>query len=167
MPLTEINSPFGDCLIEWNDRALSRFWLPPYESDGLTPSLVEAENAPDWVQAVVRRVQRHLAGDLQDFADVPVAWPIVSEFQRAVYRHTLAITAGRTATYGAISKSRGLGPEGSRAVGTALGTNPWPLIVPCHRVIAANGKMTGFSSPGGIRTKTRLLALEGAELMLE
>ena len=74
---------------------------------------------------------------------------------------------GTIKSYGQIAEALGLGAAGARAVGVALATNPWPLVVPCHRVVAANGKMTGFSAPGGIRTKTRLLAIEGSELLSE
>jgi len=94
-------------------------------------------------------------------------WSKVSEFQQAVYRDALTIPPGFKKSYGEISRALALGPEGARAVGAALATNPWPLIVPCHRVVSASDKMTGFSAPGGIRTKTRLLVLEGAELLSE
>jgi methylated-DNA-[protein]-cysteine S-methyltransferase len=77
------------------------------------------------------------------------------------------VKAGHTATYGEIAASIGESAAASRAVGTALGANPWPLLIPCHRVVAATGKMTGFSGPGGISTKTRLLAVEGAQLVAE
>jgi methylated-DNA-[protein]-cysteine S-methyltransferase len=97
---------------------------------------------------------------------VPLDWSRVTPFQKKVYLETRAVRAGYTTTYGAIARALGLGPEGSRSVGVAEGANPWPLIVPCHRVIASNGKMTGFSAPGGIELKTRLLALERAELPL-
>jgi methylated-DNA-[protein]-cysteine S-methyltransferase len=119
------------------------------------------------VASVILRAQRHLAGKPQDFGDVPLDWKRVGEFEAAVYRHTRAIPAGSTRTYGEIAELAASGPGSARAVGSALGANPWPLVVPCHRVVAAGGKMTGFSAPGGIRTKTRLLAIEGAQLLSE
>jgi methylated-DNA-[protein]-cysteine S-methyltransferase len=119
------------------------------------------------VQDVITRVQQHLAGALQNFSDTSIDWSSVSEFQQSVYRAARAIKPGHTQSYGEIAHTLGLGPEGARAVGVALASNPWPLIVPCHRVVSASGKMTGFSAPGGVRTKTRLLALEGAELLSE
>ncbi len=163
MPEVRFNTVLGDCRIGWEGSALTYFRLPRDVDDTLGPVAV-APDTPAWIAALIGRVQAHLSGRLQDFADVPIDWAQVSAFQQGVYRLTVGIKAGRTGTYGAIAESLGAGPAGSRAVGTALGANPWPLIVPCHRVIAVNGKMTGFSSPGGIRMKTRLLALEGAEL---
>jgi methylated-DNA-[protein]-cysteine S-methyltransferase len=119
------------------------------------------------VRRVVERVQHHLEGRLQDFTDVPLDWSRVSDFQKAVYLQTQAIKPGFKRSYGDLARELALGPEAARAVGVALATNPWPLVVPCHRVVAADGKMTGFSAPGGVRTKTRLLAIEGAELLSE
>jgi methylated-DNA-[protein]-cysteine S-methyltransferase len=119
------------------------------------------------VRAIVARVRRHFGGDLQDFSDLGLEWSLVSEFQRAVYLQTRAIRPGFVRSYGDIARALALGPESARAVGAALATNPWPLLVPCHRVVSAAGRMTGFSAPGGVLTKTRLLALEGAELLSE
>jgi methylated-DNA-[protein]-cysteine S-methyltransferase len=126
-----------------------------------------ADEVPEWVLQVIDRAKRHLRGEPQDFADARLDWSRVGAFQRAVYAATVAVRAGTTATYGEIARAIALGPEGARAVGTALATNPWPLLVPCHRVVSAGDRMTGFSAPGGIRTKTRLLVLEGAELLSE
>src|SRR5262249_41753599 len=106
-------------------------------------------------------------GRLQDFSDAAIDWSRVSDFQQAVLLRTLAVRPGYKTTYGDIAREMALGPEAARAVGVALATNPWPLIVPCHRVVSANDKMTGSSAPGGVRTKTRLLTLEGAELLSE
>ena len=93
-----------------------------------------------------------------DFSRVP---PFVGEVLRA----TLHVKSGRTATYGEIATAIGQPLAASRAVGSALGDNPWPLLIPCHRIVAADGRMTGFSGPGGVATKARLLALEGAQLL--
>ena len=162
----------GVAAIAWHEAGLTGFHLP--EDD---PVRLEAELArrgrsratpdvPAWVAAIVSRAQAHFSGVLQDFSDAPLDWTRVGEFQREVFRQTLAIRPGTTRTYGDIARALGLPPGGARAVGAALGNNPWPLLVPCHRVVAATGKITGFSAPGGVRTKTRLLALEGAELPL-
>ena len=84
-----------------------------------------------------------------------------------IYAAIAAIPPGRVASYGAIAAALGQPPGASRAVGAALGANPWPLLVPCHRIVAADGRMTGFSGPGGIKTKLRLLKLEGTQLFAE
>jgi methylated-DNA-[protein]-cysteine S-methyltransferase len=165
---------FGACGIAWGDLGLTRFSLPE-ESEALTarrlassggPSAAEG-TAPEWVGRIVARVRQHLSGDLQDFSDATFRWELVSEFQHAVYLQALLIKPGFKKSYGDIARAMALGPESARAVGVALATNPWPLLVPCHRVVSANDRMTGFSAPGGIRTKTRLLTLEGAELLSE
>ena len=151
----------GVCGIEWSDTVVTRFRLP---DEKLASGATEV---PTWVEVLKERVQRHLAGDFQDFTDVPLDYARVSSFQRAVYDASLTVKAGTTRTYGWLASAIGQPVTVSRAVGTALGQNPWPLIVPCHRFVSADGKMTGFSAPGGIKTKLRLLALEGAELFAE
>ena len=174
MPHALFPTRFGTCGIAWNDTGLSGFQLPE-ETDALTEQHLArkarsqlAEGAPpEWVQGVIGRVQQHLEGQLQDFSGTVLDWSRVTDFQEAVYRQAQAIKPGYKKSYGEIAKLMALGHEAARAVGVALATNPWPLIVPCHRVVSADDKMTGFSAPGGVRTKTRLLALEGAELLSE
>lgn len=104
---------------------------------------------------------------MQDFADLPYAWSRVSPFQRQVYEVALEVKPGQTWTYGQLAGAVGQPPAAARAIETALGQNPWPLLVPCHRFIGADGRMRGFSAPGGISTKLRLLALEGVEFFPE
>jgi methylated-DNA-[protein]-cysteine S-methyltransferase len=152
---------FGRCTIAWNDKGLTRFELPNDDASDNQESI-----PPDWVAAIIARVHRHFDGEPQNFADVPFDFSGVTPFQRCVYTAALDVVAGETRTYGWLSNSIGRGPTASRAVGTALGRNPWLLLVPCHRFIGANGKLTGFSAPGGIETKRRLLELERAELPL-
>jgi methylated-DNA-[protein]-cysteine S-methyltransferase len=159
---------FGECALAWKGEEVAGFWLPDdRRAEAHRSSAVAEAEVPGWVAALIARVRRHLDRDFQDFSGLPYDWARVSDFQKAVYLKTVAIPAGSTLSYGEVARSIGVGNEGSRAVGVALGSNPWPLLIPCHRVVASNGKMTGFSSPGGIRTKTRLLALEGAELLSE
>jgi methylated-DNA-[protein]-cysteine S-methyltransferase len=165
---------FGTCGISWNGEKLTGFQLPGQTEEHtrrrLVPNggdgLAEGE-APDWVRRVTARVRRHFEGDSQDFSDVALDWSLVSEFQRAVYLQTQLILPGFKRSYGDVARAIALGPESARAVGVALATNPWPLLVPCHRVVSANDRMAGFSAPGGVLTKTRLLTLEGAELLSE
>lgn len=161
---------WGAAGLTWNETGLVGFELPgfaPQHSGANSGADEDVDAIPDWIAAVINRVQAHFIGRLQDFRDVVLDWSRVSDFQQAVYRHTQAVKPGHTISYGEIARRMALPPAGARAVGVALASNPWPLLVPCHRVIAADGKMTGFSGPGGVRTKTRLLALEGAELLSE
>jgi methylated-DNA-[protein]-cysteine S-methyltransferase len=174
MPHTLFPTAFGTCGLAWNESGLTGFQLPE-PTEALTEQHLAAKARtkpaegplPDWVQRVVARVQQHLDGQMQDFSDVVIDWSRVSDFQQAVCLQTQAIRPGYKKSYGEIARAMALGPEAARAVGVALATNPWPLIVPCHRVVSASDKMTGFSAPGGVRTKTRLLTLEGAELLSE
>jgi methylated-DNA-[protein]-cysteine S-methyltransferase len=132
----------------------------------LPPIHCRSQRPPAWVTDIIARVQRHLTGEMQDFADLPYSWGTISDFQQQVYRAALSVKPGQTASYGQLAAASGH-PSMSREVGRALGQNPWPLLIPCHRFIGADGRMTGFSAPGGIKTKLRLLALEGAQLFAE
>ncbi|MEI6105937.1 MAG: methylated-DNA--[protein]-cysteine S-methyltransferase [Opitutae bacterium] len=174
MPHVFFPTQFGPCGLAWNETGLTGFQLPDATAElaeqhlaHKARSLPATEPPPEWVQAIIRNVQLHLEGQLQDFSGTILDWSRVSDFQRAVYLQAQAIKPGYKKSYGEIAQLMALGHESARAVGVALATNPWPLIVPCHRVVSAGDKMTGFSAPGGVRTKTRLLALEGAELLSE
>lgn len=164
MPHATFSTPLGTCAIAWNDAGLTRFLLPDPErrAGGNTEA-----DPPSWVGEVIERVKRHLTGESQDFSDVRYDFARVPDFVRNVLRATLDVKAGHTATYGELATAIGQPLAASRAVGSALGDNPWPLLIPCHRIVAATGKMTGFSGPGGVPTKVRLLALEGAQLLAE
>lgn len=116
---------------------------------------------PPQIQPVIDRARRYFAGERIDFADVPVDLGVQDLFFDRVYATVRALGWGETATYGAIAKSLGVGPEFARDVGQAMAANPVPLIVPCHRVTAANGKIGGFSAPGGSLSKARMLEIEG------
>jgi methylated-DNA-[protein]-cysteine S-methyltransferase len=150
---------FGTCALSWNENGVTSFHLPGDKA--VTDS---GDATPAWIQAIIARVQRHFDGDLQDFADLNFDFSRVTPFQQTVYAASLAVKAGETRTYGWLAEKLGRSPAAARAIGTALGRNPWPLLVPCHRFLGANGKLTGYSAPGGIATKERLLALELAEL---
>ncbi|MFZ9681906.1 MAG: methylated-DNA--[protein]-cysteine S-methyltransferase [Cephaloticoccus sp.] len=159
MPAATFDTPIGTCRLSWTDYVLTGFGLPGDGSEGTSETA-----APRWIDEIMRRVQAHLAGHHQDFSDLPYAFDRVADFPKQVYQCTLLIKPGTTWSYGDIARELGYPPSTSRAVGSALGANPWPLLVPCHRVVAADGKMTGFSGPGGVETKLRLLAIEGAQL---
>ncbi len=162
MPRATFPTALGTCALSWSETGLTGFELPevPVRGD-------DAASPPAAIAVLIARVQRHFTGELQDFSDLRYDFGRVPEFPREVYHATLAVKAGSTASYGDIAAVLGYAPGMSRAVGTALGANPWPLLVPCHRIVSADGKMTGFSGPGGVKTKLRLLALEGAQLFAE
>lgn len=157
MPACQFETPLGACSLDWEGTQVTRFGL-------LRPPLGELTEPPAWVRQLIDRVQTHLQAGQEDFVDVAYAWDRVTPFQQRVYQAALETKAGATATYGDLAKAISEVPAVSRAVGVALGQNPWPLLVPCHRFVGADGKMTGFSAPGGTNTKLQLLALEGNQL---
>ena len=174
MAHTLFPTALGTCGLAWNDAGLTGFHLPEAKAEEIERKLTARTRSqpggtarPRWVRRLVEQVQQHLEGRPQDFSEVPLDWSQVSDFQRAVYQQARAIKPGDKKSYGELARLVGHDSRAARAVGVAMATNPWPLIVPCHRVVSAGGKMTGYSAPGGVRTKTRLLVLEGAELLSE
>ena len=166
--LALFDTPIGTCAVAWSADGIVGMNLPEANAAATLarmkrrwPSAVEAEPPPQ-VQMVLQRVRALLRGENVDLADVPLDLAEVPEFNRKVYDVARAVPPGRTITYGEIAKKIGVGPEMARDVGQALGRNPIPIIVPCHRVLAASGKMGGFSANGGIATKRRMLEIEGA-----
>ena len=125
-----------------------------------SPGLRSA-SPPAQVQAVIDDARRYFAGERVGFTDVPVDLGTPEPFYDRVYAAVRALGWGETATYGAIAGMLGAGPEYARDVGQAMAANPVPLIVPCHRVTAANGRIGGFSAPGGSLSKARMLEIEG------
>ena len=177
MPHLLFSTVLGPCGLAWNDAGLTAFVLPGGDAAategglrryaGRESSAVAEEAAPPWVRELVARVQRHLNGDLQDFRQVPLDASRVSALAWRVYDAARQVPAGQTATYGDLAARLNDPAGNSRAVGAFMGSNPWPLIVPCHRIVGANGRLTGFSAAGGVRTKARLLVIEGAQLLAE
>jgi methylated-DNA-[protein]-cysteine S-methyltransferase len=122
---------------------------------------LEAGSPPSWVTQAIDSMTAHLAGAQADLSGIPLDFSGVAPFEASVYREARLIPPGSTVTYGALASR--LGDRNlARAVGQALGRNPWPIVVPCHRITAADGRTGGFSAPGGAATKLKLLELEGA-----
>jgi DNA-3-methyladenine glycosylase II len=120
-----------------------------------------ANAPPSRIAGIIKKVQRHLKGELQDFQDIDVDLEGAGQFARQVYMVCRNIPAGKTMTYGELARAIKR-PTAARSVGQALGKNPIPLIIPCHRVLASGNKPGGFSAAGGLATKERMLAIEGA-----
>ncbi|HEY42919.1 MAG TPA: methylated-DNA--[protein]-cysteine S-methyltransferase [Anaerolineae bacterium] len=108
----------------------------------------------------VRQVEEYLAGKRADF-DLPIDMRFLTDFQRAVLSAVMRVPRGEVITYGALARAIGR-PKAARAVGRALGSNPIPIVIPCHRVLASDGSLGGYSGRGGVRTKAELLRLEGS-----
>ncbi|WP_159591578.1 methylated-DNA--[protein]-cysteine S-methyltransferase [Chelativorans xinjiangense] len=158
---------FGFCGIGWTARGIARFTLPmaapAQAAEALRKRLPGSRQAaPSGATAeVVAAATRYFAGEREDFSAVVVDLEGVDPFRRAIYGAARRLGYGKTTTYGALAGEAGF-PEAARETGTALGRNPIPLIVPCHRILAAGGKLGGFSAPGGTTTKRKMLALERA-----
>lgn len=152
-------TPIGLCSIAWRGGALVRVRLP--EGDPRLARANPSGRPPQWVVDSMARIAAMLAGEPDDLADLPLDFDGIGAFEAAVYRAAREIPPGRTLTYGELAARVG-DRRHARAVGQALGRNPWPIVVPCHRVTAADGRTGGFSAPGGRDTKLRLLELEGA-----
>ncbi len=124
-----------------------------------------AGDPPPWVAALIADIQKYCAGEKIDFSAVAVDLGGIDDFRQKLYAALRGIGFGRTVTYGDLAKQLGLsGWEGARDVGEAMGSNRVPIVIPCHRVLAAGNKPGGFSAYGGITTKQKLLALEGVSL---
>lgn len=161
------DTAIGACGIAWGPRGLVGVQLPEAE-EGATrtrmarrfPALAECEPPPE-VQRAIAAIRALLDGQPLDLAEIALDLEGVSEFHQRVYAIARRIPPGRTRTYGDIAQE--LGDKGlARAVGQALGLNPFAPVVPCHRVLAAGGKWGGFSAHGGAASKLRMLAIEGA-----
>ena len=124
------------------------------------PGAMPAE-PPTEIAAVVDAATRYFAGERVDFFEAPIDLGEQPPFFARVYASVRKLGWGETTTYGAVARDLGAGPEYARDVGQAMAANPVPLIVPCHRVLAAGGKIGGFSAPGGSLSKARMLELEG------
>lgn len=162
------SSPIGRCAVVWGERGISGIYLPESRESETRARLLRRhtgaiESQPvDGVAQAIASMSAQLDGAAMDLAAIALDMSGVPAFHRRVYEVARQIPSGSTLTYGEIATrlgSRGL----ARAVGQALGSNPFPIVVPCHRVLAAGGRIGGFSASGGITTKLRLLGIEGRD----
>lgn len=155
---TTFQTALGRCLVAWGDAGISRVRLP-----GAGVGDEVAVELPAFVAQAMAGMQQLLDNGRADFDALPLDLGVGSDFERRVWQLTRQIPAGRTLSYGELAARLGE-PSAARAVGLALGRNPVPLLVPCHRVLGAGGSLVGFSAPGGTVTKARLLAIERAQV---
>jgi O-6-methylguanine DNA methyltransferase len=161
------DTAIGACGIAWGERGLVGIQLPEASETRTRarmrrrfPATPESPPPPS-VQRAIEGIVQLLQGEAIDLAAVALDMAGVPSFDRRVYEVARTIPPGATLSYGDIA-TRLSAPGEARAVGQALGHNPFPLVVPCHRVLAAGGKVGGFSANGGVATKLRLLSIEGA-----
>jgi methylated-DNA-[protein]-cysteine S-methyltransferase len=157
----------GRCGVAWGVSGLIGMQLPEATPGAAWarlrkrfPEAIETPPSPA-IEQIIERVLDLLAGGRDDLTDIPLDLTGVQAFNLRVYEIARAIAPGETSTYGQVARAMGE-PGAARAVGKALGENPWPIVVPCHRVLAASGRMGGFSAEGGANTKAQLLTLERA-----
>lgn len=154
--------------IAWSENGLTRLHLAEKNRDNVERRMLRIVGngiathsvMPDWVADLVQRIELYATGEKIDFSDVPVDLSGIDDFCLAIYEAARKLGFGETTTYGELARRAGR-PGLPRETGAALGANPVPLVIPCHRVLAAGGKIGGFSAPGGSVSKQRMLALEG------
>ena len=162
-------TPSGFCGVAWSELGVTRFQLPMKSTEAAERRLtrrtrdVEAGAPRSEIAEVVAAAKQYFEGEETDFSSVRLDLGGEDAFFRQVYEALRRVGWGRTTTYGALAKEVGAGSEAAR-VGEAMARNPAPLIIPCHRVLAAGGKIGGFSAPGGSKTKIRMLELEGVRV---
>jgi methylated-DNA-[protein]-cysteine S-methyltransferase len=163
------DTAIGRCGVAWGERGVAGVQLPEAGERETRARMLQRfpaageATAPPEVQGVIDRIVALLHGEMSDLSSIPLDMDQVPAFHRRVYEAARAIPPGMTLSYGDIAARVGA-PGAARAVGQALGRNPFPIVVPCHRVLAAGGKIGGFSAQGGVVTKRRMLAIEGAQL---
>jgi methylated-DNA-[protein]-cysteine S-methyltransferase len=160
----------GFCGIAWNSAGIVRFQLPAPSAEATERSLLRrtrgAEPGAPTQEAreAIAAAKRYFNGEEVDFSSFPVDLDEQNAFFKQIYAAARRVGWGHTTTYGALAKELGAGPEAARDVGYAMAQNPVPLIIPCHRVLAAGRKIGGFSAPGGSAAKARMLELEGVHV---
>ena len=151
----------------WTASGVARLQLPGMDRPALDERINRDGARPGEptraIEALINQIEDYAEGEDVDFAGVPLDLAGLTDFNRRAYGLLLTVGWGQTTTYGALARQLG-DVTLSRAVGAAMGANPVPLIIPCHRVLASDGKPGGFSAPGGAESKLRMLALEGVSV---
>jgi methylated-DNA-[protein]-cysteine S-methyltransferase len=166
------DTAIGRCGIVWSERGVAAVRFPERGEDAvrnrITRRFPDTREAipPAKTQRAIDDIVELLNGQVRDLRDIEIDLGEAPDFNRRVYDVARGIDPGETLTYGEVAER--LGDRNlARDVAQALGQNPVPIIVPCHRVMAAGGKTGGFSAPGGVQTKLKLLSIEGAKLEAE
>lgn len=163
----------GMCGLAFTDHGLAAVVLPSQTEAATERALLRiattrqleegepqpAKNPPPWVQAAIASITELLAGGPADLSNIPLDTRKLTPFSVRVHEAARAIPRGSCKSYGELAREVGA-PRAARAVGRAMATNPWPIVVPCHRVVGSQGDLHGFSAPGGVRTKAAMLEIE-------
>ena len=157
----------GECALAWNDAGIVAAWLPEASRGRLRSRIAnrfpDASEAPPGIDVAraIATITALLRGERVDLGAVRIDDSRLAAFDRRVYAAARTIAAGRVISYGELATRVGADAT-AREVGASLGRNPFPIIVPCHRIVASDGELGGFSAPGGTATKRRLLTIEDA-----
>lgn len=162
------DSAIGACGIAWSAQGVTHVQLPEKDRAATEQHIARRsggtlQTPPPAIAKAIAAVQRYLTGERVDFSDIAVDLDAVGDFHKQLYGALRKVGWGKTTTYGALGKTLGITGD-ARDIGQAMGKNPVPVIIPCHRVLAAGNKIGGFSAPGGIFTKEKLLTLEGVAI---
>lgn len=162
----------GFMALAWSDVGLTRLCLPDKTYAAVERRLLRLTDGangagfgspPDWIIGLIAEIRRYAEGEVIDFSAVPVDLAGIDAFRRDIYAAARQLHHGETTTYGGLAEMAG--HKGLfRETGAALGSNPVPLVIPCHRILAAGGKIGGFSATGGSAMKETMLALEGVRV---
>jgi len=162
-------TPIGECGLAWNARGICAVQLPEASSAATRTRLLRkaprarSATPPPVIRRAISAILRLLNGKSPELGSLPLDYGDATEFHRRVCEAARAIPAGQTLSYGELAAKLGQ-PGAARAVGSVMARNALPIIVPCHRVMAAGGRAGGFSAHGGINTKLRMLRIEGASV---
>ena len=163
MYCSRIVTRYGSGIVCANERGVVKVEIPNIGTPDATQGTVQLNYKPsDMTDETANLLGRYFSGEPVDFSYIPVDLGGLSPFRQKILNATRKLLYGEISSYGQIAYESGF-PHGGRAVGGALAANLVPIIIPCHRVVAADGRLTGFSAPGGKDTKWKLLEMEGAE----
>lgn len=154
---------YGSGLVYATEQGVVKVEIPDLSRNEAVPAQMAPEFVPSEITVhAARLLERYYAGERIDFADIPVSLDDLPPFRRKVLEASRTLGFGEICSYGQLAEMCG-SPRAARAVGGALAANPLPIIIPCHRIMAADGRLTGYSAPGGEKTKMALLKMEGVE----
>jgi len=159
-PIHRFETALGTCGLRWSEQGITDVAMPRSRALHETAH-VESSRMPEMAHDAIARIIALLDGRRCDLRDIVLDESGLDDFRRAVHTATREVGPGETTTYGELARAVGE-PAAAREVGAVLGRNPFPIVVPCHRVLAADGALHGFSAPGGVHTKRRMLEIEGA-----
>ena len=161
--VSKFETELGVGAVVASEQGVQRVYLP---HDGIEDTLVRdgftVKPSSDLTERVALMLKQYFKGEQQPFESVPVDLNLSSQFRRQVLELIRSIPFGAVLSYGKVASLAG-SPGAARAVGGAMAANPVPIIIPCHRVIAANGRLTGYTAPGGLKIKKNILQMEGVE----